>query len=222
MLETDVPRGMPAGDILKAAFSMQSQNLKCDNCKRMISPWVQELGHTLGHGKKNYCRFCYVRFRNEGKIRARADDSEFIKGINWELEWTEEVERKCKGQHRSTCPACSAELLYNLRGHANAEGLCPKCNAHIQIAQSGAIKLVSVRESIVLSVARRSGGEPDGVENLYAFILDEIAARLAEHSLLQIPELGTFRVRKPESTGANTTIEFNPSRSLLARIAGTK
>ena len=100
-------------------------------------------------------------------------------------------------------------------GHANAEGICPKCNRHIQLLAGGIVKLVPTRAAIILSVARRTGALPEVVDEIYSYVIDENAARISEHPILGIPELGTFQVKQPEKL----SVDFKPSRRLLARIA---
>ncbi len=120
-----------------------------------------------------------------------------------------------KKQQVGICPACRSALSFNIRGHANAEGICPRCNRHIQLLASGVVKLVPTRAAIILSVARRTGALPEVVEEIYSYVIDEIAARISEHPILGIPELGTFQVEQPD----NQSVGFKPSRRLLARIA---
>jgi nucleoid DNA-binding protein len=240
--------------------------LRCAACQRLISKWVADLGYTINHGNKNYCRFCYVQLRNAGKIHANGDDIEFMNGINWELSLIDQVNQKrgcekksisndirasapCRVRTKKTvakglpkfvdpsstvipsderaarvaptlkqeglCPACRSSLSFNIRGHANAEGICPKCNRHIQFLASGIIKLVPTRAAIILSVSRRTGVSLESVEEIYSYVIDEIAARLSEHPILGIPELGTFRVKK---SGKQCDIEFTPSRQLVSRV----
>jgi len=198
---------------------MNVQARQCDGCKRRIAGWVTDLGYTIGHNKKNYCRFCYVRMRGDGKVRPREDDSEFLAGINWELDLIEQKKKRIASKQQGVCPACNASLSFNLRGIASAEGICPQCNAHIQILRGGTIRLVPTRTSIILSVAKRLGERPDSTEHVYSFLMDEISARLSEHPILGIPELGTFKVLEE---GRKVVIEFKPARLLLARMAAMK
>lgn len=241
--------------------------LRCDHCHRLISKWVSDLGYTINVASKNFCRFCYLKLRNAGKIQPKTDDADFISGINWELSMAAEVTQKhneaeriaaaaqpetiiraglktvvrnvperavtarpapapqgrvkplpavTSKQQAGLCPACRSRLSFNIRGHANAEGICPKCNSHIQLLSSGTIKLVPARAAIIMSVARRTGASLESVEEIYSYVVDEIAARLSEHPILGIPELGTFKVSK---TGKPCAIAFKPSRRLIARIA---
>ena len=237
-----------------------SRALRCAVCQRLIAKWVSDLGYTIDLDHRSYCRFCYLRLRNAGKIQPKSDDTDFISGINWELSLIEQVDRRhgsereeiqTHSSRRATpgsgiktvpkrspvpntpetvrgrsgpeapklqmgiCPACRSTLSFNIRGHANAEGICPKCNRHIQLLSSGDVKLVPTRAAIILSVARRTGALPEVVEEIYSYVIDEIAARISEHPILGIPELGTFQVKQPEKKG----VEFKPSRRLLARIA---
>ena len=195
---------------------MATQSRRCDSCRRLISNWVKELGFTVGYNGKSYCRFCYVRLRKAGKLRPRKDDAAFLAGINWELELIEEIKSKRgAARQKGQCPACRSNLSFNLRGHEHAEGICPKCNRHIQMLQSGTVKLVADRASIIRTITSRLGTRPRSVENVYSYVIDEIAARLSEHPILGIPELGTFQTK---GSGTGLEIKFNPSRRLRERI----
>lgn len=195
---------------------MATQTRRCDSCRRLISHWVKELGFTIGYNGKSYCRFCYVRMRDAGKLRPRKDDAAFLAGITWELELIKEIKSKrLTVKQVGQCPACQSNLSFNLRGQGKAEGICPKCNRHIQMLQSGKIRLVPDRASLISAVNSRMGTQPKSVENVYAYLIDEIAARLSEHPIVGIPELGSFHTK---SSGSQVEIKFNPSRRLRERV----
>jgi hypothetical protein len=195
---------------------MDSKPMKqaCDGCGRKISDWVAELGFTLGHGKKKYCRFCYLTLRNSGKLKARREDEEFLAAVNWELQLIETKKQRDAARQKGVCPQCSSSISFNLKDNTSAVGLCPGCSAHIRISRDG-VKLVPDKTTIVLNVARRMKLRPDAVLKVYDCIVDEIAGRIAEQKVLGLPGLGAF-VTASSATGPQ--VRFRPSKKLTRRL----
>lgn len=107
---------------LKASTPHQTRPLRCQACQRLVSDWVAELGFTISSDHSCYCRFCYVALRQCGKLQSRADDSEFMNGINWELTLLNEVNQQ-RGIGKNAAPR---QTRMNIPGCTRTTRFAPK------------------------------------------------------------------------------------------------
>ena len=76
---------------------------------------------------------------------------------------------------------------------------------------------------MVMSIAQRSGQSAELVEQMFGYVMDELAAQLAERSNVELPTLGIFKVYSSSISEnvqvSNLDVAFRPGKKLLERIA---
>jgi hypothetical protein len=193
----------------------------CHRCARLLAGWVVDSGLTLNHQGKNYCRFCYVQLRQEGKIPAHKDDKEFLVRVAREQRSpssSRTVKAIRDGQWvTGQCPSCQAPVRFQLAPRRKMNYACTKCRAHLEIS-AGLIQWVRAAQfSMVNNIAYRLGIRPRQVESVLQFFFDELAGQLAEGRYVTFRDLGSLQARPSEKPNA-VGVDFVPSQVLLQSI----